>query len=99
MNKDTKKARYFIRAYKHSERRCLSDCYKSYSFYKCRAFDECTKHCKLDNGINLKIISANAFHFSVGYLVKQTDKNKVTLHIITASNDYLIKDIDINEIL
>lgn len=55
-------------SYLNSSFTSLFDCYKSVSQEKLRAFEDIHLSCHADKGHDLRIIHANSFQFTAGYL-------------------------------
>lgn len=70
----TKRERTIVRAYRKSQNRSLSQCYKSFSEGKREAYKVCVHKYLEDNGEDFRIISYNTCIFTVGYVVKEEDK-------------------------
>ena len=85
LNKNTNKAKNFMRAYINSTNHRLDDCYKNYSYAKASAFDYCiNKQNKMEGRIG-RIIGYNIFFFSYAFV---TD---TSLIVICPTNEYEIQ--------
>ena len=87
LNKTTKKAKQWIDDYFNS------NCYSVRHFYKSRTYrkesieDAIIRRMNENNLTGYKIVSANGFYFTCGYM----SQDKKTLYIETASNIYEIE--------
>lgn len=90
INNTTKTARQYSRAYFNATATRLDDVYKSYSFNKKQAFDNCIQVYRDYDGAHLKILSANTFAFTVGFIT--WFYGTCDLMIITKDNFYRIPE-------
>lgn len=90
LSNSTKKAKYYIRAYERATAQTLDDVYKTYSRDKKQAYNFCVQECIDNLGTNLKILSANTFVFTAGFL--STMFGTLDLVIITKDYIYWIDD-------
>ena len=83
----TKREMGLLASYQRSKKRYLSDCYKSFSNAKARAFDYCKRKELKMGGFNGRICSFNTFSFT--YAFEYVNENGVVcLHYITPNYDY-----------
>lgn len=82
----TKRQQQIINTYNNSNMYSLSDAYNAYSFYKTRAEQSILNEMQNNGGWGYKVLSANSFQFSCGYL--KTDENDGNIKIVyhTANN-------------
>lgn len=85
MTTNSEKGLGLWRRYQRSEMYDLRDAYGSWSSKKDNAWDYCKKLCKDFDGEELKIIGANGFHFSAGFVFERSGKKY--LMYITKSGD------------
>lgn len=85
LNATTKKAAQFIHAYNNSNAGTLSQVYGRYSAEKARAERDCLSKMVNENGNGFRIISANTFCFSCGWMTA------AGLRIETACNSFVIE--------
>ena len=85
LNKTTKKAKNFIRAYQNSTNYRLEHCYNNYSYAKEKAFDYCINKMQEMGGSDGYIIGYNTCFFSFAFEVN--DK----LIVICPTNEYEIQ--------
>lgn len=86
LNKTTKRAESWIRAYNNSSYYSIDDFYKSCSSAKYRAEDDCKKRMLSIHGYGYKVLGGNSSFFTCGYLSE--DGN--TLYIETQCNTFEI---------
>lgn len=85
LNKDTQKAKRFIREYRNSNCTTLRDCYNNYSYAKQKAFDYCINKMEKMGGKYGCIIGYNCCFFTFAFEVN--DK----LIVICPTNEYEIQ--------
>lgn len=86
INVNSKKGEYYTKLY--SSWGVSYDIYDAYdrpSYNKVRAFNECEKRCKEENGQGLCIIGHNSCTFTVAWRTNEG------LRIETANNSYIVK--------
>ena len=71
---DKRKALAHYDAYKRSSSYELYDVYGSYSAAKARAWDQCKELMKDHDGYGLKIVSANGYQFTAGFMFEEDGK-------------------------
>ena len=85
LNKETQKAKRFIREYRNSNKVRLEDCYNNYSYAKDRAFDYCINKMQEMGGSGGFIIGYNTCFFSFAFVVNDR------LIVICPTNEYEIQ--------
>ena len=85
LNKNTKKAKHFIREYRNSNCCTLDDCYNNYSYAKQRAYDYCINKMQEMGGCGGFIIGYNTCFFTFAFVVN--DK----IIVICPTNEYEIQ--------
>lgn len=83
----TKKELANYKAYLRSNKRCLHDCYGSYSDAKAKAWDYCIRLFAKMDGSDLKIVSYNSQFFSAGFTYEDPDTKELMYMHITKFND------------
>lgn len=86
----TKQAKRWLESYERSTAYRLSDVYTTWSYAKENAYDWCMRKCNNMDGYGFRILSANTFQFTCGWLT-ENENSEITLHIETASNTYNFK--------
>lgn len=86
----TKKQYNFVEAYYKSDAVYLSDVYKTYSQAKQHAYNVCMERMHNMNGYAPKILSSNAFHFTLAWLYIN-ESGKECMDVETAYNTYYIQ--------
>ena len=89
LNRDTEKAKSFIRNYWASSNITLRDCYGRYSKEKEAAERSCRAIMHKEGGCDFRIISYNTFGFTCGWRTKTS----TDLRIETPKNSYIIPKI------
>lgn len=84
LNPNTKKAQYFIYAYRNARYTSIYEAYTKPSTNKTRADYFCRKAMQDEGGQGYKIISASCHFFSVGWMEGDN------LRIETVGNSYII---------
>lgn len=79
-----------IQKYESSTARTLKDVYKSFSEAKRYAYDYCVELMKQYNGFNFRIISANTFIFTVGFLFADPETGVVKFMYITPTHETVV---------
>lgn len=74
-----------VRSYNRSSKSNLWDCYDSFSSKKRSAWEYCENLMYKHNGYGLKVISANGWMFTAGFMFEEDGKNY--LMYITKSQD------------
>ena len=81
-------------AYQNTAATCLDDVYGRYSWEKANAFRYCLDLMEKYDGYGMRIISANTFRFSAGFIGYHEDerigKKRLAFFYITASYDYMM---------
>lgn len=92
LNRNTKKAQYYIALWETSDEATLQDVYKSWSKAKERAYDNIMQRYLNDsNAYNLRIISHTTRFFSTGYGLYSRDTAELFAVIIdTSTKTYYI---------
>lgn len=90
INNTTKKAKQFVKAYLNAKSSTLDELYRTYSNNKKQAYDYCVQEYFVYEGINFKILSANNFFFTVGFISEIFGTRD--LIIITKSTHYRIPE-------
>ena len=85
----SKLGQHFVKAYKASTLHTLKDAYAKPSAAKLAAFKHCLQQYDMENGHNLRIISAGPWFFTVAFEVT-TALGATGLRVITREHDYLI---------
>ena len=85
LNKNTQKAKRFIREYRNSNCCTLDDCYQNYSYAKERAFDYCINKMQKMGGSCGYIIGYNTCFFSFAFVLGEK------LIVICPTNEYEIQ--------
>lgn len=67
----TKRNKGIIEAYRRSTDYGLYDVYSSFSSAKAKAWEYCKNLMAINNGRGLKVISANGFMFTAGFLFEE----------------------------
>lgn len=91
LNRNTKKAQGIINRFNNSEFFTLSDCYKSYSENKYRAFQACVDRFYKMDGYGFRIISFNSQTFTCGWLYDDKETGVIMLNVETYRNTYTIE--------
>lgn len=86
LNKDTEKAKKFIKEYWNSNSSHLLECYNEYSYAKHNAYTYCINKMQKMNGYRGRILSYNKFIFTYAFM---TNDNK--LIVICPVNEYEIQ--------
>ena len=73
--------------YKRSDMNELYHAYTTCSQSKVRAWDYCKRRCAELEGYGLKIISANTYRFSVGFIFAHPDTGELCFMYITADQE------------
>ena len=99
-----KKAQYYLIKYAQSNDYGLTQCYKTFSTFKSRAFEDIKRNYYFDISSNeyetitpLKIASYNSNFFTTCYLRKLKDVTDVEIVVETAQNKYIFS-CDIGEV-
>ena len=87
---DKRKALAHYDAYKRSSSYELYDVYGRYSSAKARAWDYCKGLMNDHGGYGLKIISANGYQFTAGFMIDMCDGSKLFAYI-TKSGMYCVE--------
>lgn len=91
LNRNTKKAQEIINRFNNSELFRLSDCYKSYSENKHRAYRVCVERFYKMGGYGFRIISFNTMSFTCGWLYEDKETGVIMLNVETYRNTYTIE--------
>lgn len=91
LNYNTKKAQYYINAWRNSTITDICQAYKKPSTRKCSAFAEIIHdYAKFPNAAKLRIISSNTNFFSTAYALTDTEGCFTALIVNTPHNAYYI---------
>lgn len=85
INKTTKRGQRFTNDYERSNMYDLYDCYERFSCKKACAERECKQMMYNEGGRGFKIISANTFQFTCGWMTPEG------LRVETACGSYIVK--------
>ena len=89
LSANSKRGQHFVEAYEVSTRHTLKDAYAKPSAAKQAAFKRCLQQYNMENGHNLRIISASPCFFTVAFQVENSF-GATELRVITREHDYLI---------
>ena len=89
LNAKSKLGQRYVEAYNKSTRHTLKEAYAKPSAAKQAAFKRCLQQYDMENGRNLRIISAGPWFFTVAFEVT-TALGATELRVITREHDYLI---------
>lgn len=89
LSASSKRGQRYINTYNRSTWHTLKDAYAKPSAAKQAAFKRCLQQYDMENGHNLRIISASPWFFTVGFKVT-TASGATELRVITKRYDYLI---------
>ena len=89
LNASSKRGQRYINTYNRSTMHTLKDAYAKPSTAKQAAFKRCLQQYDMENGHNLRIISAGPWLFTVAFEVT-TASGATELRVITRCNDYVI---------
>lgn len=89
LNASSKLGQRYVEAYEASTWHTLKDAYAKPSVAKQAAFKRCLQQYDMENGHNLRIISASPWLFTVAFEVT-TALGATGLRVITKEHDYLI---------
>lgn len=89
LSANSKRGQRYINTYNRSTRHTLKDAYAKPSAAKQAAFKRCLQQYDMENGHNLRIISASPWFFTVAFEVT-TALGATGLRVITREHDYLI---------
>lgn len=98
LNNGTRRGDNFTRAYFNSYCEFLSQCYKSYSYEKAKAFNECEEIKRRFGGSNSRIIGYNCNFFTYAFICDSLFLNIQILCVITYQEIYLIPSDRLNEL-
>lgn len=84
----TKRQMCLLANYQRSEKRYLSDCYKSFSDAKAKAFNYCKEIERKFNGFEGRVCSFNSHIFTYAFEYVNEEDGVVCLHYITPNYDY-----------
>lgn len=89
LSANSKRGQRYINTYNRSTMHTLKDAYAKPSAAKQAAFKRCLQQYNMENGHNLRIISASPWFFTVAFEVTTT-LGATGLRVITKEHDYLI---------
>lgn len=91
LNRNTKKAQYWLDRFNSSHIFHLQECYTSFSEAKEQAFNDCLNQCYNMGGIHFCILGYNCYSFSCGWLYGDSESGVIMLRVETPNNTYVIE--------
>ena len=91
LNRNTKKAQYFIDSFNNSVFETLDECYNSCSAAKRNAYYYCLYKCSDMGGWRFRIISFNNTAFTCGWLYEDKETGVIMLNVETYCNTYIME--------